>query len=207
MGQKIIIQKLKKTVKEKYNVDSVFNLPENREKNNIVIKSERVINKRKNTCLQKYGVDHPWKSKEVRNKINYVLLKEHEIETKKKNHTFNTSILESESYSLLKEKYSDVQYQYKSKVYPFYCDFYIPSLDLYIECNYHWTHGSKPYEGTEEDKLIVEQWKQKNTLFYNNAINCWTVRDVKKRQIAKDNNLNYIEFWNIEELKSWLNKD
>ena len=28
--------------------------------------------------------------------------------------------------------------------YPFACDFYISSLDLFIECNYHWTHGGKP---------------------------------------------------------------
>ena len=38
---------------------------------------------------------------------------------------------------------------------PFACYFYIPSLDLFIECNYRWTHGGKPYEGTEDDKQIV----------------------------------------------------
>ena len=26
------------------------------------------------------------------------------------------------------------------------------------------------------------------------------------QEYAKENNLNYIEFWNIEELKEWLNK-
>ena len=35
----------------------------------------------------------------------------------------------------------------------------------------------------------------------------WTDLDVRKRNIAKENNLNYIEFWNIEELKNWLNKN
>ena len=35
----------------------------------------------------------------------------------------------------------------------------------------------------------------------------WTIRDVNKRNIAKQNNLNYIEFWNINELKEWLNQD
>ena len=44
----------------------------------------------------------------------------------------------------------DIIRQYKSDLYPFACDFYIPSLDLYIECNYHWTHGNKLYEGTKE---------------------------------------------------------
>ena len=78
-------------------------------------------------------------------------------------------------------------------------------MDLYIECNYHWTHGGKPYEGTNEDNIIVKKWKAKNTKYYNNAINCWTVRDVNKRKVANQNNLNYIEFWNIYDLKKWIN--
>ena len=32
----------------------------------------------------------------------------------------------------------------------------------------------------------------------------WTIRDVKKRNIAKENNLNYIEFFTILELETWL---
>ena len=52
---------------------------------------------------------------------------------------------------------SDVITQYKDDRYPFACNFYIPSLDLFIECNYHWTYGGKPYEGTEDDKQIVEK--------------------------------------------------
>lgn len=28
----------------------------------------------------------------------------------------------------------------------------------------------------------------------------------KKRKIAKQNKLNFIEFWNIEELKKWINE-
>ena len=76
-------------------------------------------------------------------------------------------------------------------------------MDLYIECNYNWTHGNKPYEGTEEDIEIVNKWKAKNTRFYDNAINTWTIRDVKKRNIAKQNNLNWIEFFSILELNSF----
>ena len=29
-------------------------------------------------------------------------------------------------------------------------------------------------------------------------------RDPNKRRIAKENNLNYLEFWNINELKDWF---
>ena len=106
----------------------------------------------------------------------------------------------------MKEYYPDIVSQYKDNRYPFACDFYIPSLDLFIECNYHWTHGGKPYEGTENDKKIVEKWKTKNTKFYNNAIQTWTVRDVNKRNTVKENKLNYIEFWNIDDLKTWMTK-
>ena len=35
-------------------------------------------------------------------------------------------------------------------------------------------------------------------------INTWCDSDVKKRNKAKENNLNYIEFWNIDEVDIWL---
>ena len=167
--------------------------------------SQEVKDKMSNTCMKKYGVSSYFLTDECRQKLNSQECKNKKYETKKKNHTFNTSKPEIQTYNILKEKYPDVIYQYKDKDrYPFVCDFYIPSLDLYIECNYHWTHGGKPYEGTDEDKLIIEKWKAKNTKFYNNAINCWTIRDVNKRNIAKQNNLNYIEIWNINELYNEL---
>jgi len=158
--------------------------------------------KQKETMLKRYGVDNPGKlystiinshTKESQDKRN---------ETKRKNKTFNVSKPEDETYLILKEKYPDVIRQYSSERYPFCCDFYIPSLDLYIECNYHWTHGNKPFEGTNEDNIKLEQWKSKNTMYYNNAIYTWTNLDVKKRNIAKQNNLNYKEIWNIKEL--WM---
>lgn len=167
--------------------------------------------KAKQTCLKKYG-EISWSASEIGKKILSKILISEEVRnkvniTKKKNHTFNTSIPENESYKLLKEKYPDIQYQYKSDAYPYCCDFYIPSLDLYIECNYHWTHGGHPYnEQNEKDRLIIKTWKEKNTKYYDNAIITWTIRDIRKREYVKQNNLNYIEFWNLKELEEWLNK-
>ena len=67
-------------------------------------------------------------------------------------------------------------------------------------------HGGHPFnENNKEDQLILKSWKDKNTKYYNNAITAWTIRDVNKRNTAKENKLNYIEFWNINELKNWLN--
>ena len=184
-------QKYKQTCLKRYNVDHNWKMASEHKLTN----TPEANNKKKQTSLKNWNTEYPIQSKAVQDKIN---------ETKRKNHTFNTSKIETESYKLLKEKYQDVLYQYKSDKYPFVCDFYIPSLDLYIECNYHWTHGGKPYEGTEEDINKIKLWESRNTKFYNNAINCWTVRDVKKRNIAKENNLNYLEFWDINKLKKWL---
>jgi len=197
--------KIKNTCLLKYGVNNVFNIPKFRKNNKISLNSLETINKRKETCLKKYGNENILSYYYSYNLINTKLIKIKEYYTKKQNHTFNVSKLENESYQLLKEKYHDIEYQYKSKEYPFSCDFYIPSLDLYIECNYHWTHGGKIFEGTEEDQNQLNKWKEKNTKYYNNAINTWTIRDPIKRKIAKENNLNYIEFWNLKELINWIN--
>lgn len=202
-------EKIKQTCLKKYGSNSPLGNKNiwNETRKHIIEKYGAAYNKEKlnKTLIKKYGV--PWftLSDKLKEKTNTQETKEKQYNTKKKNHTFNTSIQENKTYELLKEKYSDVKYQYKSDVYPFVCDFYIPSLNLYIECNYHWTHGGKPYEGTDEDNIILEKWKSKQTKFYNNAINCWTIRDVNKRNIAKTNKLNYLEFFTILELEKWLN--
>ncbi len=65
--------------------------------------------------------------------------------TKRQRGTFNKSKLEELSYELLKMVFSedDIYRQYKDiDRYPYNCDFYVKSIDTFIECNYHWTHGS-----------------------------------------------------------------
>ena len=114
----------------------------------------------------------------------------------RKNGTFKSTKAEDRFYSLLLEKYApeDVLRQYKDSRYPFNCDFYIKSEDLFIEINLHWTHGFRPYnpEDSEcQNQLLEWQEKAKTSQFYKNAIETWTVRDVKKLQVARENNLNY----------------
>ena len=128
------------------------------------------------------------------------------IETKRKNNTFNVSEPEKKIKQLLESKFSDIKYQYKSEKYPFMCDFYIPELDLYIEYQGHWSHNKKPFEGTAEDLIKVNKWKSRNTKFYKAAINTWTIRDPLKRETAKKNNLNWLEFFNIQQFMNWFNK-
>ena len=38
---------------------------------------------------------------------------------------------------------------------------------------------------------------------YKNAINVWTIRDPLKRKTAKDNGLNWLEFFTIKKFMKW----
>ena len=163
------------------------------------------------TCVKRYGVKYPAQSNEIRQKLSEINsspeTQQKIYETKKKNHSFNISNPENLIYERLSEKFGKVLRQYKSEKYPFSCDFYIPEIDLYIEFQGNWTHGEKPYnEKDEEDIKLLEEWQEKATIsdFYANAIEVWTISDVKKRKIAKENNLNWIEFFNLDEFEEWF---
>ena len=189
-------EKYIKHIQEKYNDKSITN----------AWQAKEVIEKIKKTTFEHYGVSNYAKLPEHQQKLKSQQTIDKRNYTKRINHTFNTSKSESESFKILKQKFNIVFFQYKSKEYPFMCDFYIPSLNLYIECNYHWTHGGHPFdENNKNDLNLIKLWKEKNKKYYDGAIYTWTIRDVNKRNIAKQNNLNYLEFWNIEELKEWLN--
>ena len=166
------LEKAKQTCLERYGVDSYS-------------KTEEYIQKIKQTNIERYGVDCYTKTEEY---------KIRSYKTKKQNNTFNSSKIEKQFEEYLKENNINYKTQYKSELYPFFCDFYLPDNDLYLEINAHWTHGGHPFDSTNnEDQLKLEMWKQKRTNFYDNAIEIWTKRDVLKRETAKKNNLNYIE--------------
>lgn len=233
------IEKTKNTFLEKYGVDSIFKSNKIREQilntcikkyatseddiSNIVNIGQLtyIKNKIKNTCLKKYGVDNPMHSDYYKHLLSYILSSE-EVQkktynTKLKNHSFNISYQEDICFELLKQKYSDCIRQYKSDLYPYNCDFYIPSLDLYIEYNGSHYHHYHPFnENNEYDLNELNRLKEKaensnahkngKKSQYDNIIYTWTILDLKKRNIAQQNNLNYIEFWNINEVKEWINK-
>ena len=205
----IFVQKAKKTCIKRYGVDSATKLLTTQElmkKTNLErygvengAQAEIIKDKMKKTCLKKYGTLYASQNKIVQQKIQ---------NTKRENHTFNTSKAENEILNILKTSFECVRYQYKDKRYPFNCDFYIPELDLFIEYQGHWTHGKHPFNKTNKDDLQqLEIWKNKaiNSNFYKNAIRNWTKRDPQKRQFAKNNNLNWIEFFNMKEFIYWFN--
>lgn len=198
LGNKDIIRHARNTCLQRYGYEYAF-------------QGEEAKQKYRETCLEKYGVDWQSKTKEARKnlstKISSQEVQQKSIETKKKRHSLNTSKKELNIQNKLLTIFN-VKIQYRSKLYPFNCDFYIPNLDLYIECNFHWTHGGKPYNPEDEDckeKLKYWESKSENSQFYRNAIHTWTIRDVNKRNIAKENNLNYLVFYSEAEFDNWFN--
>lgn len=203
-------KKTKNTCLERYGVKAGFN--NGKEKITKLLKygSEIYVNpqKARETCIKKYGVISPLCLNTTRIKRKSFESLQKEYNTKRKNNSFNTSKPEEQSYELLKQKYPDTIRQYRSDLYPFNCDFYIPSLDLYIECNYSWTHGGHPFnKDNSEDLKLLEKWKSGKSNYYNNAITTWTIRDVNKRNIAKKNRLNWVEFFNVDDFGFWLTHD
>ena len=182
--------------------------------------TDEMKNKSKETCLKKYGVEYSWQADEIKKHSKETCLKRYGVEipmqSKEKkdklnaskliNHSFSTSKPEEECFNMLTEKFTNVKRQYNSKLYPFNCDFYIPKLDLYIEYQGSWTHGNHPFDKTNTSDInILNIWKNKNTDYYNNAINIWTIKDPLKRKTAKTNNINLLEIWSLDEMKKWIN--
>lgn len=129
------------------------------------------------------------------------------LQTKKIRNNLHTSNQEQVCLNCLKQKFNKIETHFKDNRYPFLCDFYIPEKDLFVECNFHWTHGKEPFNPNNEEHLIIlEKWKEKaqTSKFYEKAIEVWTKRDAKKQNIAKQNNLNYLCFYTLKQFKQWI---
>lgn len=176
-----------KTCQEMYGVDCVLQRADVREKCESSEAITKMLNTQRKNNLEKYGVEYTWQIPEVREK-SYL--------TKKQNHTFNSSKPEEDFYNYLCEKYSseNIIRQYRDQRYPFNCDFYVKSEDLFIELNLHWTHGGEPFNNSEKNLKLLNEWveKSKTSDFYLRAIEIWTKRDLLKIETAKKNNLNYL---------------
>lgn len=212
-----IINKIKYTKLKRYNDENYNNKEVS--KNTFLkktgyefpVQDPVIFEKMKQTCIDKYNVPFYSQSDEYKLRHDEIIVKM--INTKRKNNSWTNS--KDEDFiidTLTKHKISFI-YQYKSELYPFRCDFYIPELDLYIEYQGHWTHGIfnhnrfGPYDSTNKkhqevlDNLIK---KSNGQNLYARAIYVWTKLDPKKRLIAKNNNLNFLELWNIEEFNKLL---
>ena len=184
LQSKVLLDKVRKTKLEKYGNENYVNSKKVRE-----------------TMIERYGVENPYQLESVRNKIDYSKV----IESKRKNHTFNTSKEEEKMYKILIKNfpkytilrgYEDERYKNPNNGNRFICDFYIKELDLFIELNGHYTHGKHPFdEKNKEDVALLNEYKTKTAPSYKMIIEVWANRDVLKRKIAKENHLNYLTFY------------
>lgn len=213
-NQEIRVQLAQKHKEEtfltKYGVSNPSYLPEVVEKRTntclkhfgttCALKNEIVKEKIKQTCKEKYGVENPSQSQEIKDK---------KYATQKANNSFNFSKPEIILYKSLCEKFGqeNVLKQYKEERYPFNCDFYVKSKDLFIELNMFFSHGTHAFnENNPEDIKLLNIWKEKskNSPMYKDAIDVWTTRDPLKIKTAIENKLNYIALYTWEDINNFL---
>ena len=176
-----IKEKIKETFKRKYNCDSIGQLAQ----------SNKFKEIRKETLLLKYSVDNPLKIPSIREKLFHSNIQKGRCSKK-----------ENELYNILLAHFNknDIIRQYKDVIrYPYFCDFYIKSIDTYIEYQGTWLHGKHPYNEKDiNDFNLVKFWKSKDSNYYNQGIKCWTIRDREKRTKAIQSNIRYVEIFSIE---------
>lgn len=78
--------------------------------------------------------------------------------------------------------------KYGDNRYPFNCDFYIPSKDLFIEYQGHQTHGPEPYDENNPKHLELLIKYQDNGY----DMSTWFKRDPNKIKLAKENKINLL---------------
>ena len=171
------------------------------------MKSEEAVQHLKQSMLQKYGTDNIAKSEYYKQK--YPAIRKQRLNSLRKNKTFVTSKPEQIVYDKLCDIFGkdDVIKQYCSDVYPYLCDFYIKSRNLYIELNITWTHGGHWFDQNNiGDVSLMQKWIDKHTKYYDNAVSNWCNRDVKKRFFARRNCLNYLVFWqqDLSDFYEWV---
>lgn len=176
--------------------------------------------KAENTCLIKYNNKTFLGSKkhlELYKDPKFVsMIQELKYKTKKKNNSFHTSSPENNCYNKILTKFADAIHHYTADFrYPFECDIYIPSQDLFIECHFSQYHQYKPFDinnkqdwikllclelnATRINKSCNNRKNQYEQMIYN-----WTDLDVRKLEAFKKNNLNYKIFYTEKEFMNWL---
>ena len=131
--------------------------------------------------------------------------------TKKINNTFNISLVQEIAKEELCKVFGEdnVESEYMDDRYPFSCDLYVKSLDLFIEINAFWTHSDHFFDENNFDDLRDFEDLKERSKYDNHAkslFDVWTRRDVIKRETAIKNNLNYLVFWNndLSDFYDWL---
>lgn len=205
-----------KTVRSRYGVDHVSQTPSARvaQRRRAEQHGKEWAEKARQTSMERYGVPSPSMREESRREVSKRMssarVQQQSLATKKRNGTLATSSSEDAVYELLCDYVNQhgmtVVRQYRDeKRYPFAVDFYIPERDLFIELNGSWSHGGHWYEVDRKmDQKTVQTWlkKGKKSKYYRVALETWTKRDVRKREAARQVELNYVTLWDGTEALS-----
>ena len=179
---------------------------------NYNIKKTTKLRKENNEKAMKrlYNVINQFQRPEIKLKCHTKEKIENGIKTRIRNKNWggNTSKTQKKILSLLQLKFPLVLEDYKSDLYPFHCDFYIPSEDLYIEYQGYLTHGDGiyhcPFDTSNTNHLNhINELKQLKPYKWKDILDTWTTRDPLKRKIATDNKLNWLEFFNMKQFMEW----
>lgn len=154
---------------------------------------DSIMDKVRQTNMSRYGAPVYTQSDEYKQNVDDI--QSRIIATKRKNGVLNTSTVEKHV-----KGFDDFESQYNNDSrYPYLCDFYDKGRDLFIEVNASWTHGYHWYD-IEKDAGVCTKWKDKSedSMYYANALEVFTKRDVEKRECARVNNLNYVTLWDSD---------
>lgn len=154
---------------------------------------------RQQVMLKRYGHKNSVEVKAIRDKI---------FDNRKKNKTLNTSNAEQALGVLLRQRFGDNDVEHNVVVdarYPYHVDYYIKSMDLFIELNGDKCHNDHWFDPeSPRDMQIVRAWVENAERLeqngqtrsrYRKYIQTWTVSDVAKREKAREHDLNYLVFW------------
>ena len=115
---------------------------------------------------------------------------------------YGMSKIEQDTYRYLCSRFSIDDIRFNEVIddrYLFHVDFYINSMDVFIEINAHHSHGTHRFGTDPTDKQLLEELKkkvEKNPKSQaKDKIRVWTQSDPLKIKTAQDNNLLYIPIW------------
>lgn len=217
---------------EKFGVDNPFRLDRVKESirehvnehyGGFTMQSKILREKAEETNLKRYGCKNVFGSKDIQNKIKKTIKRHYGVENpfddpkiqqKCANSAFHNKARGTGQENAIYEKLihlygkDDVLRQYKCIRYPWRCDFYIKSKDLFIEYQGYFTHQDHAFDANNDsDIAILNDWKRRKEKIFKNAIKTWTASDVNKRETAKKNHLNYLEFFNMNEFNRWYDME
>ena len=196
-----ILKKMEETNLERFGVKNAMQCEEIKEKAEETclakygtthpMKNEIIKNKAKENFKTKYGTHHPFLVPEIKEKINFKKACEKQHQSKKLNGSYGKSKAEDsfyETFLLIFFLLDDIERQKIIGEMKWAIDFYIKSLNLYIQFDGRYYHGlDRPVELIKECRTKVDvsicqtilRDQSQNLYFANNSLKLLRISDKK----------------------------